>query len=219
MRISDAVKNALARRGLLLSRYGDQHRAEWMREVSRVASERVLLLSHGEACQILSALRATEHLGGDIAELGVAYGASAKLIATHAAGRPVHLFDTFAGLPTPGAGDSEKFQSGDFVSSIESVKAYLDGLNCNFHQGLFPATAATVQDRAFSFVHLDVDLYESTRAGLEFFYPRMKRGGILMSHDYLSATGVNRAFDEFFEGKAERAVELISGYQCMVVKL
>ncbi len=219
MRIADAIKNGFARRGFLLSRYDTPHRAKWMREVSKIASERVLLLSHGEACQILSALEATAHLGGDIAELGVAYGASAKLIAGHAGGRPVHLFDTFEGLPAPVSGDSAKFQSGDFLSQIDGVKDYLGGLNCLFYKGVFPETAGPLADRTFSFVHLDVDLYESTRAGLEFFYPRLARGGILISHDYLSAAGVNRAFQEFFAEKPERALELISGYQCMIVKL
>ena len=68
-------------------------------------------------------------------------------------------------------------------------------------------------------MHLDVDLYESTRAGLEFFYPRMTPGGIIISHDYLSADGVNRAFQEIFASKPERPLELVSGYQCMIVKL
>ena len=50
----------------------------------------------------------------------------------------------------------------------------------------------------FSFVHLDVDLYQSTKDGLAWFYPRLNRGGILISHDYSNADGVRKAFDEFF---------------------
>jgi O-methyltransferase len=219
MRVADRVKNAFAHRGYLLSRHNAGHRAQWMQEVSRVASERVLLLSHGEACQILGALEASAHLPGDIAEFGVAYGASAKLIASHAGTRVVHLFDTFDGLPAPVQGDDSKFQAGDFRSQMESVQAYLAGLNCRFHKGLFPTSAAPLARNIFSFVHLDVDLYESTRAGLEFFYPRLTRGGLLISHDYLSAEGVNRAFQEFFADKPERPLELAAGYQCMIVKL
>ena len=48
--------------------------------VRRVAQERTLLLSPGEACQLLACLKATDRVGGDVAELGVAYGASAKLL-------------------------------------------------------------------------------------------------------------------------------------------
>jgi hypothetical protein len=63
-----------------------------------------------------------------------------------------------------------------------------------------------------------VDLYESTLSCLRFFYPRLSPGGILISHDYLTAEGVNAAFREFFAGKPEPVIEL-TGYQCMIVKL
>jgi hypothetical protein len=63
-----------------------------------------------------------------------------------------------------------------------------------------------------------VDLFESTMAALEFFYPRMNPGAILVSHDYVEFAGVRRAFDEFFEHKSEPVIEL-SGNQCLVVKV
>jgi len=46
----------------------------------------------------------------------------------------------------------------------------------------------------------------------------MAPGGILISHDYQSAAGVDRAFQEFFAGKPETVVSL-SGFQCLVTKL
>jgi len=217
--LSNRAKTFAARKGFLLSRYTSGHRARWLKEVDEVKRERILLLDHGEACQILSAVEATVRIPGDLAELGVASGASAKLIAAHAGQRVLHLFDTFAGLPAPDAADSAKFQAGDFHNQLEDVRQYLEGKNCRFYKGLFPATAAAVAGERFSFVHLDVDLYESTRAGLEFFYPRMSRGGIIISHDYLSAVGVNRAVAEFFADKPEPVIEMASGYQCLVVKV
>jgi len=73
--------------------------------------------------------------------------------------------------------------------------------------------------KKFAFVHLDVDLYQSTQDCLEWFYPRMSRGGVIVSHDYLSATqGVKRVFDEFFADKPEPILEL-SGSQCLVIKI
>jgi hypothetical protein len=75
-----------------------------------------------------------------------------------------------------------------------------------------------VKDKLFSFVHLDADLYDSTIAGLQFFYPRMFPGAILICHDYLTAEGVNAAFTEFFAANPEPVIEL-TGYQCMVVKV
>jgi O-methyltransferase len=99
------------------------------------------------------------------------------------------------------------------------VKNYLkDYQDVYFYKGLFPSTATAVEDKRFSFVHLDVDTYESTRSCLRFFYPRMNRGGIILSHDYISAAGVRKAFDEFFNHKVEPIIEM-SGTQCLVVKL
>jgi hypothetical protein len=48
-------------------------------------------------------------------------------------------------------------------------------------------------------VSLDCDLYEPMKAGLEFFYPRMTRGGIFLLHDYSSFSwnGAKKAIDEF----------------------
>jgi predicted O-methyltransferase YrrM len=216
--IQGILKKQAARQGYLLSRYQTAHRAEWLRDILRTSDERILLLDYGEAAQILSALRATAHLPGDIAELGVAWGASARLIAANASGRTVHLFDTFGGLPKPSAVDSAKFAEGDFNSQLQDVQQYLSGYDCRFYKGFFPQTAAPLAEAQFSFVHLDVDIYESTLAGLEFFFPRLVRGGILISHDFLSADGVDRAMSEFFADKAERPIELAAGYQCMIVK-
>jgi hypothetical protein len=121
-------------------------------------------------------------------------------------------------LPKPGSNDSSRFFEGSYSCSLEDVQRYLTGLPCRFYKGFFPGSATSLEPGNFSFVHLDVDLYESTLAGLEFFYPRMSRGAILISHDYQSAAGVDKAFAEFFADKPEAVVPL-SGYQCLVTKL
>jgi hypothetical protein len=51
-RLTNAVKAAAARRGILLARYVDLHRRERLAMVRQVAEERTLLLSPGEACQL-----------------------------------------------------------------------------------------------------------------------------------------------------------------------
>ncbi len=217
----ETVKSMCARQDIIVNRYSNLHRSEWMRTVSRIKAERAFLLGHGEACQIISAIHATSHIPGDVAELGEAWGASAKLILQYSQDRRLHLFDTFSGLPDPGKEDSAKFRAGGFRSDVDEVRDYLGSpaaSRVSFYVGLFPDTAAAAADKRFSFVHLDADLYRSTLDGLKFFYPRMSPGGIIISHDYVSADGVNRAFLEFFADKTEPIIEL-TGYQCMMVKL
>ncbi len=46
----------------------------------------------------------------------------------------------------------------------------------------------------------------------------MSRGGIIISHDYITAPGVKKAFDDFFDGKIEPVLET-AGSQCLVVKV
>jgi O-methyltransferase len=175
-------------------------------------------MSADEACMIRSAVLTAAKVEGDLAEVGVFRGTSAKVICEAKGGRLLHLFDTFEGLPEPGAADSA-FRKGQYACSLERVREYLKGFpNVQFHPGYFPATGEPVRNRSFSFVHLDVDLHESTLGALRFFYPRMNPGAILISHDYVEFAGVHAAFDEFFADKCEPVVEL-SGNQCLVVKV
>jgi predicted O-methyltransferase YrrM len=99
------------------------------------------------------------------------------------------------------------------------VREYLNTeRNVFFYKGIFPSTSEPVKDRSFSLVNLDVDTYESTKKCLEFFYSRMSPGGIILSHDYITAPGVMKAFDEFFFEKPEPVIET-AGSQCLVVKV
>jgi predicted O-methyltransferase YrrM len=165
-----------------------------------------------------TAVRATAKVPGDVAEVGVYRGQSALILSRAKGPRTLHLFDTFEGLPVPGHLDTA-FHAGDYACSVEEVRRFLkDEAGVEYHPGFFPDSAAAVRNRTFSFVHLDVDLYDSTRAALEFFYPRLCPGGILVSHDYVAAAGVRQAFDEFFANRPEPVVEL-TGNQCLVVKL
>lgn len=187
--------------------------------IERVRKENGLLTRLDEAFVLMNAVQSAAKVPGDLAEVGVYKGGSAKLICeVKPAGKCLHLFDTFEGLPKPGAHDSG-YMEGEYSCSLESVQQYLSRYKeVKFYKGYFPGTAGPVADKTFSFVNLDVDLYESTCGALEFFYPRLAHGGILLSHDYGTQAGVRKAFDEFFADKAEPVVRL-GGSQCMVVKV
>jgi len=80
----------------------------------------------------------------------------------------------------------------------------------SFHPASDSAQTPGLQAAQFQFVHLDLDLYRSTLAGLEFFYPRLLPGGVIVSHDYgdLTVPGVRQAFDDFLRDKPERVAPL-----------
>jgi O-methyltransferase len=209
---------------------------EVVKLLKRVRRERKCLLTGFEQFFVYSLSRSQCHVDGDLAEVGVYTGASAKLIAeardslarSASEGSPgslklksFHLFDTFAGLPQSSAKDRNVYtgkSKPQYACSLDSVQEYLRNYaNLHFYPGLFPETATPVADRKFCFVHIDVDLYTSTLACLEFFYPRLVPGGILLSHDYSLLTGVKAAFTEFLADKAEAVVELPTT-QAMIIK-
>jgi O-methyltransferase len=188
--------------------------------INEIRQERQLLLTTNEAFQLSMLVSNTVKLDGDIAEVGCFEGGSTKIICQAKGLKNLHVFDTFGGLPGLNQVDKqEQFYEGQYSSSYEDVKAYLSKFeNVNLYKGLFPGTAGPVAENKFSFVHLDLDLYESTLDSLEFFYQRMVIGGCIMSHDYSTAPGVKKAFDDFFREKKEPIIEL-SGTQCLIIKV
>jgi len=209
----------IAQRGRL-SHYGCAERKQFASQLKKIRSDTELLLEDIEAYQIYMAAKITEKVPGDIAEVGVYKGGSAKIICSVKGDRNLHLFDTFEGLPRVDDIDAVwPFYEGKFAASYDDVKTYLEKeKNVYLYKGLFPDTSVPVKDSFFSFVNLDVDTYESTKKCLEFFYPRMSPGGVIVSHDYLTAPGVRKAIDDYFADKPEPVVETAAS-QCLVVKL
>ena len=212
---------------LVRSRYGvvnfyaDQERRGDLDVIASVRRERKLLLSDHEALQIMMATHATAKVPGDIAEVGTYKGASSKLIA-EARGenseKSIYLFDTFEGLPELQDIDRSNFYDHQYEANFEDVKDYLYAYpNVYVYKGIFPSSGKPIESKKFSFVHLDVDLYEGTKESLGFFYPRMSPCGIIISHDYTTAPGVRKAVDDFMSDKPE-ALLVPSWRQCLIVK-
>jgi hypothetical protein len=219
----NTLHNAAAALGWGLATYREPTRVGTMRAIRELKRRRDMNITPLEAIQLFSLVRATAKLGGCMAEVGVYRGGSARLIREADASRSLHLFDTFEGLPDTADIDTKfrwgRFRKGQFTYPLESVRNYLaDCDKVYFHQGVFPATGEAVKNERFSFVHADVDLYSSTWSALEFFYPRLLRGGIIVSHDFALARGVREAMEEFFKDLPEPVIEL-AGDQAMVVKL
>src|SRR5581483_1679053 len=219
--ILEPLKEKLADREIIIYRHASPERRLRMRFINLVKHERELLLSHVEAEQLINALQATTSIPGDVAEVGVYRGASARILRQYTnSTKTVHLFDTFAGLPQPGASDAD-FVKGQFVSSLKNVQDYLGFNGLQYHVGTFPQSVTEeIAGRTFSFVHLDVDLYRGTLEALRFFYPRLTLGGIIVSHDMGAerAPGVKKAFHEYFGPLGVPWIQL-SGYQGLVVKV
>jgi O-methyltransferase len=150
-------------------------------------------------------------VAGAFAEVGVFRGTTARLLRVLAPERELFLFDTFEGFAEqdvrlePGKGQPK---SGGWEVSLDKVKAYVGERNTRFIPGRFPDTVSAIPAAMrFALVHLDTDLYAPQLAGLQFFYPRMDRGAVLIVHDCNNAwAGSRQALDEFFGDKPEHPV-------------
>ena len=161
---------------------------------------------------------------GDVAELGVYKGGSAKLISLvfnrKALEKRVFLFDTFSGMPQTDP-DKDLHSQGDFGdTSMEDVQMFLkDCNNITLLKGHFAKTFDAVADYRFCYVHVDCDIYGSVTECCRFFYPRLSPGGVMIFDDYgfISCPGAKLAVDEFFSDKREPLVYLPTG-QCLMFK-
>jgi O-methyltransferase len=165
------------------------------------------------SCALAIAGIEREGIPGAFAEVGVWRGDTSRLIHLQAPHRALHLFDTFNGFPSC---DLENAKPSDALrfreTSVATVKSRLGNTdNVVFHVGRFPETTQGLEHEMFSLVWLDLDIYKPTLAALDFFYPRMSRGGYCFIHDYNSPESdyaMRRATTSFFRDKAELLIEL-----------
>jgi O-methyltransferase len=130
-----------------------------------------------------------DQVPGAVAEFGVFQGWFARRIRKLFPDRSFYLFDTFEGFPPEQmAADMEKYSAKPADFSKTSIEETLKRIGGNpdlviVKKGIFPASAKDIHEQ-FAFVSLDVDLYQPTCDGLEFFYARLAPGGFILIHDY-----------------------------------
>ncbi|MDM7998660.1 MAG: TylF/MycF/NovP-related O-methyltransferase [Dehalococcoidia bacterium] len=201
---------------------------DWFQDIYTKSRGRTLM-KEDSAYVIHQVCRHCLHLDGDFAECGVYKGGSAFLIAWSLAQngaterRWFHVFDTFQGMPPSANADPSGIKQGRFGdTSLSAVQEYLKEFPfVRFHHGYIPTTLDPVKDRRFAFVHIDVDLYQTTKDCLDSFCDRIVPGRVMIFDDCgwaVFTDSEKRAVDEFLANKREVPVSLRSG-QCIVIKL
>ena len=203
----------------LLSFYKDKQIVDLIKEIK---NEVDYAFYPYEAYIIYSIVKTQTSLEGDLAEVGVYQGGSAKLICEIKKEKKLYLFDTFTGLPEVSDDDThfgeKHWYENEFSNtSVESIQELLKKYkNVSIIKGNFPESGKEIIDKKFCFVHLDVDLYKSTIESLRFFFPKMVLGGIILIHDYHS-DGIQKAIKEFKNDNQIHLIEL-TGSQAMIIK-
>lgn len=162
---------------------------------------------------------------GDMLECGVWRGGSMMLVAKTLlslgdTSRTLHLFDTFEGHPRPDPSEDidlhgnrvvdewQAYRKSDESSewayaSLKEVRANMKSTGYPFDKivfvkGMVEKTAAANAPAQLAMARLDTDWYWSARIGLETFWPRLSRKGVLIVDDYGHYPSQRKAVDEFF---------------------
>ncbi|BFU93738.1 MAG: methyltransferase MtfD [Nitrospira sp.] len=155
-------------------------------------------------------------LDGDTAECGAYTGATSYFICQQISSlnKEHHVFDSFEGLSQPEPVDGSYWKTGDLAVSETSIRENLKEFDfVRFYKGWIPQRFVDVQKKRFCFVHVDVDLYQPTLDSLDFFYPRMTCGGLILCDDYgfRSCPGAKNAMDSYFSDKPDLVIALPTG--------
>ena len=156
-----------------------------------------------------------DNVSGVFAELGVYQGETAKFVHLMDSTRKLELFDTFEGFDNQDLelenSKEEKFSATNFSdTSLTAVKKTVSGNNnVVYFPGYFPDSTKNITTTNYAFVHLDADLYKPTLAALEYFYPKLSPGGVIVIHDYNHTwDGLRKSVEEFAQTIPETLVEI-----------
>lgn len=166
-------------------------------------------------------------LEGAIIEVGAWRGGSSALLAKKAQLMGIHdtvyICDTFTGVAKAGAKDT-KYKGGEHAdTSVETVQEVLSAVdaaeNAKILVGMFPEESADqVEDETFRLCHVDVDVYQSAKDVVEWVWPKLVVGGIVVFDDYgfYACEGVARYINEERSKKDRLIFHNLNGHAIMV---
>jgi len=158
-------------------------------------------LSFYTSRQVLAHALSQVTLAGSFLEFGVFKGGTIRYIAQRCPDRVVHGFDSFEGLPVAWEGtghDRGAFHAGGKLPKVPS--------NVRLHRGFFdqslPVWTRENSD-AVAFLHVDCDLYQSTKTIFELLEDRIVPGLVIVFDEYFGyhqwQQGEHKAFQELIE--------------------
>tara|TARA_Y100000591_G_scaffold291370_1_gene277855 strand:+ start:90 stop:854 length:765 start_codon:yes stop_codon:yes gene_type:complete len=167
-------------------------------------------------------------LEGDFVECGVWRGGNILLFKLlndfYNLDKTIYAYDTFDGMTIPeeidkdhkGKFASKRMESQQKSEDIQNIHAFakIDTVKNNiskytnlnkirFVEGPVEETLMSEKNlpSKISVLRLDTDWYKSTKIELNYLYPRLVKGGVLIIDDYGHFEGARKAVDEYFSGK------------------
>jgi hypothetical protein len=160
---------------------------------------------------------------GDFVECGVyrgfAVAVAAKYLDFARSGRQWYLYDTFSGVPadqrnanaSDRSSDTSRYsQPGLYDACRQRFAAYP---NVQVVQGRVPEVLGERAPQKVAFLHLDMNSAQAELAALEFFWPRLAPGAMVLLDDYgwRGYRDQKLAEDPFFAARERFVLELPTG--------
>lgn len=184
---------------------------------------------------LYTAVTATDHLksssmGANIAECGVFRGHSSYIMLSRLKeldsdfkGRGYYAVDSFEGLSKPTERDNlDERWEGKMQAEYNEVSKVLklDFPEVEIHRAFIPEALNKLPVTAYRLVHIDVDLADPTMEAIDFFYPKLLVGGVIIVDDYGFKlwSGTKIMIDRFVESKKDLFCIALSTGQYMIVR-
>ncbi|MAV82973.1 MAG: hypothetical protein CMI90_05890 [Pelagibacteraceae bacterium] len=144
-----------------------------------------------------------------------------------------YIFDSFeGGLPVKKSADysPKRYkqskndalkQQKHFASDFKEVSNLFKNFEfIKIYEGWIPAVFNKINDVKFSFVHIDVDLYQPTLDSLKYFFPKLIKGGIIVCDDYNYSDfpGAKKAVDEFLKSNEYELFYEVPLGGCIIIR-
>jgi len=141
--------------------------------------------------------------GGRIIEAGSFKGGGALHLSNGCPDRKIIVCDSFQGFRDLDPELDRNFNSAQFKETTrDSVEALFKnrGRRHQVIAGFFPQSCEHIDLGPISFVHLDVNVYQSTLESLHYLAGKLIERSLMVLDDYYrGADGVNRAVQEFLQ--------------------
>jgi O-methyltransferase len=166
------------------------------------------------------------NLGGDVLEVGVWRGGTGCLLAAKAQSlnrnATVFLCDTFSGVVKAGEIDNF-YKGGEHADTSKALVAGLASKLCldkvRILEGIFPdETGRIIEGNKICFCHIDVDVYQSAKDVVNWVWPRLQVGGVIVFDDYgfHHCQGITQLVDELATKSDNLMLNNLNGHAVLI---
>lgn len=165
----------------------------------------------------LWAARQAWPLPGDFVECGVHYGGLATAILTdlpwnQGTTRQFYLMDTFQGFPPEHRVVAAKVHRSDYLEDIwPRVQTHFQQFPAaKLIRGAVPQTLSQVSTQQIAYLSIDMNCAEPEVAALDYFWPRLVSGGLVLLDDYAFAEAYRRQKDAIDQWATPKSIPILT---------